>query len=242
MGAMLKTEDATVTIQFKGDGDAGMILVVGNSKGNVKGYIENPVVDLPLNKKGKLDVGGAVGKNGFLSVIRDLKMKEPYIGQVPIQTGEIGDDIAFYYAQSEQIPSAVGLGVLVDRDISIARAGGFIIQVMPDCDELSLKRLEKSLENVKSVTEMLSSGKSNEELIKELMKGFEVDVLEESEVFYECGCSKERMERAIISLGREEIADMIEEQGEAEIVCQFCDRKYLFDKGALEEMKTRCKK
>ncbi len=242
MGAMLKTESATVTIQFKGDGDAGIILVVADSKGTVKGYIENPAVDLPLNRVGKLDVGGAVGKNGFLSVIRDLKMKEPYIGQVPIQTGEIGDDMAFYFAQSEQVPSVVGLGVLVDKDITIAQAGGFIVQVMPDCDELSLKRLEKSLENVKSVTEMLSSGKSDEELIYEIMKDFEVDILETAEVRYECSCSRERMEKAIISLGRDEIADMIEEQGEAEIVCQFCDRKYLFDKDGLEALKERCKK
>ncbi len=242
MGAMLKNEEATVTIQFKGDGDAGRILVVATSKGTVKGYIENPAVDLPLNRQGKLDVGGAVGKNGFLSVIRDLKMKEPYIGQVPIQTGEIGDDMAFYFAQSEQVPSVVGLGVLVDKDISIAQAGGFIVQVMPDCDEFSLKRLEKSLENVKSVTEMLGSGKNNKELIMEIMKDFDVDILEEIDVRYECGCSKERMERAIVSIGREEIEDMIKEQGEAELVCQFCDRKYLFDKSALEKLKDKCKK
>lgn len=242
MGAMLKTENATVTIQFKGDGEAGIILVVADSKGGVKGYIENPAADLPLNRQGKLDVGGAVGKNGFLSVIRDLKMKEPYIGQVPIQTGEIGDDMAFYFAQSEQVPSVVGLGVLVDKDISIAQAGGFIVQVMPDCDELSLKRLEKSLENINSVTDMLASGKSNAELIKDIMKDFEVDILEEIDVRYECSCSRERMEKAIISLGRQEIEDMVEEQGEAEIVCQFCDKKYLFDKEALLEMAEKCKK
>ncbi len=242
MGAMLKNENATVTIQFKGDGDAGIILVVADAKGTVRGYIENPSVDLPPNRQGKLDVGGAVGKNGFLSVIRDLKMKEPYIGQVPIQTGEIGDDMAFYFAQSEQVPSVVGLGVLVNTDISIAQAGGFIVQVMPDCDEFSLKRLEKSLENMTSVTEMLSTGKSNEELIKEIMKDFDVDILEETQVKYECTCGRDRMEKAIVSLGREEIQDMIDEQGEAEIVCQFCGRKYLFDKEALEMLQERCKK
>ncbi len=242
LGAMLKNEEATVTVQVKGGGPAGIILVVGDAKGGVKGYIENPVVDLPLNRVGKLDVGAAVGVNGFLSVIRDLKMKEPYIGQVPLQTGEIGDDMAFYFAQSEQVPSVVGLGVLVDKDISIAQAGGFIVQVMPDCDELSLKRLEKSLENVKSVTDMLSVGKSNEELIFEIMKEFEVDILEETEIGYVCDCSKERMERAIISLGKEEIQNIIDEQGEAEITCQFCDRKYVFDKTTLEEFKNKSKK
>ena len=242
MGAMLKSENATVTIQIKGDGEAGMIIAVANACGEVKGYISNPAVDLPLNRAGKLDVGRAVGKNGYLSVIRDLKMKEPYIGQVPLQTGEIGDDMAFYFAQSEQIPGAVGLGVLVDRDLSIAEAGGFIVQVMPDCDELSLKRLEKAVGNIKSVTDMLKSGKSNEELIREIMNGFEVDILEEQEVKYKCDCSRERMKRAIISLGNKEIRDMIDEQGEAETVCRFCDKKYLFTKEDLEDMLKSAKK
>ena len=242
MGAMLKSENATVTIQIKGDGEAGMIIAVANACGEVKGYISNPAVDLPLNRAGKLDVGRAVGKNGYLSVIRDLKMKEPYIGQVPLQTGEIGDDMAFYFAQSEQIPGAVGLGVLVDRDLSIAEAGGFIVQVMPDCDELSLKRLEKAVGNINSVTDMLKSGKSNEELIREIMNGFEVDILEEQEVKYKCDCSRERMKRAIISLGNKEIRDMIDEQGEAETVCRFCDKKYLFTKEDLEDMLKSAKK
>lgn len=236
MGAMLKTEGATVTIQIKGGGEAGMILVVANSRGGVKGYISNPDVDLPLNRLGKLDVGRAVGRDGYVSVIRDLKMKEPYIGQVPIQTGEIGDDVAYYFAQSEQIPGAVGLGVLVDKDLSIAQAGGFIVQVMPDCDELSIKRLEKSVGAIKSVTDLLKSGMSNRELIEEIMKDFEVEILEETEVKYRCDCSRDRMERAIISLGEQEIQDMIDEQGEAEIVCQFCDKKYLFGKKDLENM------
>lgn len=236
MGAMLKSENATVTIQIKGGGEAGLIIAVANAWGEVKGYISNPAVELPLNRSGKLDVGRAVGKNGYLSVIRDLKMKEPYIGHVPLQTGEIGDDIAFYFAQSEQIPGAVGLGVLVDTDLSISASGGFIIQVMPDCDELSIKRLEKSVENIKSVTDMLKSGKSNEELIREIMKDFEVDILEEQEVKYKCDCSRERMEKAIISLGRQEIQDMIEEQGEAETECRFCGGKYLFTRADLERM------
>lgn len=242
LGAMLKNDEATVTVQLKGGGSAGVVLAVSDSTGKVKGYIENPLVDLPLNSVGKLDVGNAVGKNGYLSVIRDLKMKEPYIGRVPIQTGEIGDDMAFYFAQSEQIPSVVGLGVLVDKDISIARAGGFIVQVMPDCDELSLKRLEKSLENVKSVTDMLENGRSNSDIIFDIMKDFEVEVLEETEIAYKCDCSKERMERAMISLGREELQNIIDEQGEAEITCRFCDRKYVFDRDTLEEFKNKSKK
>lgn len=238
MGGMLKTDNAVLTIQFKGDGEGGRVLVTANSKGEVKGYIENPAVDLPLNRRGKLDVGGAIGKNGYLSVVRDIGMKEPYVGQVPIQTGEIGDDMAFYFAQSEQIPSAVGLGVLVDTDLSIKNAGGFIVQVMPGCDELSLKRLENSVGKIKSVTELFD-GRSNAEIAKEIMDGFEIEILEEKPVCYNCGCSRERMERALISLGREELNSIIEEQGEAELSCQFCDRKYKFSKDELVAMMKR---
>lgn len=240
MGGMLKNENSVLTIQFKGDGEGGRVLVTANSKGEVKGYIENPAVDLPLNRQGKLDVGGAIGKNGSLSVVRDIGMKEPYIGQVPIQTGEIGDDMAFYFAQSEQIPSAVGLGVLVDTDLSIKRAGGFIVQVMPGCDELSLKRLENSVGKIKSVTQLFD-GRSNTEIAKEIMSGFELEILEEMTVCYKCGCSRDRMENALISLGSDELNSIIEEQGEAELSCQFCDRKYKFSKDELIKMLKKVK-
>ncbi|MDO4744598.1 MAG: Hsp33 family molecular chaperone HslO [Clostridia bacterium] len=239
MGSMMKEEESSLTLQLHGDGPLGRVLAVANSKGEVKGYVENPFADLPLNRLGKIDVGEGVGKNGYLSVVKDLKMKEPYIGQVPISTGEVGDDLAFYFAQSEQVPSLVALGVLVDRDFSIKQAGGFIVQIMPDCDEFNLKKFEKSAENITSVTAMLEKGLSNEELIREVMKDFEVEILEEIDVDYVCDCCDERMQRAIVSLGKSEIRDIIDEQGEAEIVCQFCNKAYLYDKSALEEMLER---
>lgn len=242
MGSMMKEEDSSLTLQLHGDGVLGRVLAVANSKGHVKGYVENPLADLPLNRVGKIDVGGGVGKNGYLSVVKDLKLKEPYIGQVPIQTGEIGDDIAFYFAQSEQVPSLVALGVLVDRDYTVKQAGGFIVQIMPDCDEFNLKKFEKSAENITSVTAMLERGLSNEELIREVMKDFEVEILEETDVEYVCDCCDERMQRAIVSLGKAEIRDIIEEQGEAEIVCQFCNKAYVYDKAALEDMLNRAKR
>ena len=241
MGAMLKDENTGLTIQLKGDGPLGMVLAVADSAGHVKGYIGNPSADLPLNSRGKIDVGGGVGKNGYLNVVKDMHMKEPYIGQVPIQTGEIGDDLAFYFAQSEQIPSMVALGVLVDRDYSVKQAGGFIVQIMPDCDEFNLKKFEKTAQSITSVTSMLDSGMTNEELIKKVMDGFEVDILEEMPVGYHCDCCSERMVRAITSLGKKEIGDIIREQGKAEIVCQFCNKAYTYDKEQLEEMMKNAK-
>ncbi len=236
MGAMLKDENTSLTLQMRGDGPLGLVLAVANSEGGVKGYVANPYADLPLNINGKIDVGNGIGKNGYMSVVKDMNMKEPYIGQVPIQTGEIGDDLAFYFAQSEQIPSLVALGVLVDRDLSVKAAGGFIVQIMPDCDEFNLKKFEKAAESITSVTNILEKGLSNEEIIKTVMKDFELDFLEEKAVDYLCDCSEDRMKRAIISLGKKEIQDIISEQGEAEIVCQFCNKAYTFSKEQLSEM------
>lgn len=241
MGGSLKEEDGTVTLQIKCDGPLNMLVVVANSHGEVKGYVENPIVDIPLKENGKLDVGGAVG-NGVLGVIKDLKLKEPYVGQVPLQTGEIGDDIAFYFMQSEQVPSVVALGVLVDRDYSIKCAGGFIIQVMPECDEKSLSKLENSIGGLMSVTEMLSKGMTPEEIIKYVMLGFEVDILEEESVRYNCGCSKERMETALVSLGRDTLQEMIDDGKGAELACHFCDNKYSFTTEDLIELQKRCKR
>ena len=194
-----------------------------------------------LKENGKLDVGGAIG-NGVLGVIKDLKLKEPYVGQVPLQTGEIGDDIAFYFMQSEQVPSVVALGVLVDRDYSIKCAGGFIIQVMPECDEKSLSKLENSIGGLMSVTEMLSKSMTPEEIIKYVMLGFDVDILEEESVRYNCGCSKERMETALVSLGRDTLQEMIDDGKGAELACHFCDNKYSFDTEDLIELQKRCKR
>ena len=238
MADNLKEEDASLTLQLRGDGELGTLVVVADTKGGVKGYVANPDAELPLKENGKLDVGAGVGK-GTLSVIRDLKMREPYIGQIPIQTGEIGDDLAYYFMQSEQIPSVVGLGVLVERDYTIKQAGGFLIQVMPGCDEKSLTKLENSIQGLMSVTEMLENGMMAEDIIKYVVLGFDLEILEEHEVGYACDCSRERMERAIISLGKKEISDMIEEQGEAEIVCHFCNKAYSFQRDELSGLMER---
>ena len=235
MGSELKEEDAKLTIQLKGDGPLGTVLVSANSKGEIKGYVENPYVDLPLKENGKLDVGTAVGA-GTLSVIKDIGLKEPYIGQVEIQTGEIGDDIAYYFALSEQVPSLVSLGVLIDTDCSVKHSGGFIVQVMPDCDEETLSKLENSVRDIMSMTEMLSNGMNGEDIIKYVMLGFDVDILESQEVCFNCDCSRDRMEKAIVSLGKAEIQGIIEDMGEAEIVCQFCNTAYKFDKNELLAM------
>lgn len=232
MGTKMKGDDPTLTLQVKGDGPIGLMVVVANSKGEVKGYCSNPIIDIPLKENGKLDVGTAVG-HGMLGVIKDLKMKEPYVGQVPLQTGEIAEDIAYYYMQSEQVPSVVALGVLVDRDYSIKSAGGYIIEVMPDCDDETISKLERSVKGLMPVTEMFENAMSLQDIIKYVMLGFDVDILEEVEVSYDCDCSIERMQRAIISLGKDEINNIINDSGEAEITCHFCDRKYTFDKNDL---------
>ncbi len=238
MADSLKEEDASLTLQMRGDGPLGTLVVVADAKGGVKGYVANPGIDLPLKENGKLDVGGGVGR-GIMGVIRDLKMKEPYVGQIPIQTGEIGDDLAYYFMQSEQIPSVVSLGVLVERDYSVAHAGGLLIQVMPGCDAKSLSKLENSIQGMMSITEMLGQGMTPKNMIEYAMLGFDVEFLEDIEVGYRCDCSRERMERAIISLGKKEIEDMIEEQGEAEIVCHFCNRAYQFEKEELGDLLAR---
>lgn len=240
MGSELKEDEAKLTVQLKGNGPLGTVLVSANSKGEIKGYVENPYVELPLKDNGKLDVGTAVGA-GTLSVIKDIGLKEPYIGQVEIQTGEVGEDIAYYFALSEQVPTFVSLGVLVDTDCSVKHSGGLIIQVMPDCDDETLTKLENSVRDIMSMTEMLSNGMSTEEIIKYVMLGFQVDILESSEVSFNCDCSRDRMEKAIVSLGKAEIQGIIDDLGEAEIVCQFCNTAYKFDKNELAEMKEKAR-
>ncbi len=233
MADTYKEDDASLTLQLRGDGPLGTLIAVADTKGGVKGYVANPTADLPLREDGKINVGAAVGK-GTLSVIRDLKMKEPYIGQVPIQTGEIGDDLAYYFMQSEQIPSVVALGVLVAPDYSIQQSGGFLIQVMPGCPDKELTKLENSIRDLMPVTEMLQQNMRCEDIIRYVMLGFDYEILESYNVGYACDCCQERMAKAIISLGKKEIQDIIDEQGEAEITCHFCNRAYSFSKDALE--------
>lgn len=241
MGTQLKNETDTVTIQFAGDGPLGKIVAVTDSSSKVRGYVENPLADLPLNKKGKIDVGGGVGR-GRLSIVRDLGMKEPYVGQVPIVTGEIAEDITYYYAKSEQTPTAVGLGVLVDTDYSIKASGGFMIQLMPFATDDTAKRLEEQVRNLPSVSEMITSGMTAEDILFKVCDGFSM-LMDNNAVtpLYECKCSKERMERALVSIGKTELEKIIAENGEAELTCQFCDAKYKFDKDQLENILARAK-
>lgn len=233
MGIMLKSEKDTLTVQINGKGPAGSIVVISDYTGNVRGYISNPNVELMQREEGKLDVGRAVGVDGLLTVIKDLGMKEPYVGQIPITSGEIGDDISSYFATSEQTPTAVGLGVLVEVDGHVAASGGFIIQLMPEADETMISKLEERLGRVKSVTDMISVGLDAEGMIKDILGDIEYKVYEEKQVVYRCNCNKERLERALISVGRQELEDLIHEQGNAELVCHFCNSKYHFDKEEL---------
>lgn len=242
MGAAgLKSETDSLTVQIKGEGDIQNIVAVTDCMSRVRGYISDPYIDRPLNSKGKLDVGGAIG-GGYLSVVRDLGLKEPYTGQIPLLSGEIAEDLTYYYAKSEQIPTSVALGVLVDTDNTVLAAGGFMIQLMPEATEEMAIRLEEILKDIPPVTSMIRDGMSAEDILFRVTDGFPM-VCENKAVVpkYECKCSKERMEKALISIGKEELESLIREQGEAELTCQFCDNKYLFNKSELEELLRQAK-
>ncbi|SQB89978.1 Hsp33-like chaperonin [Clostridium tetanomorphum] len=224
MGTMLKSEKDTLTVQMSGGGEAKGIVVTAYSDGHVKGYIGNPNVDLPANDKGKLDVGGAIGKNGNLTVIKDMGLKEPYVGQVPIYSGEIGDDLAYYFTVSEQTPSAVGLGVLVNKDLTIKSAGGFIIQMMPDADELTADLITYRLEEVPSITELISKGMTIEEILEFIFEGMDLKILENIKPEYRCDCSKERVERALLSIGKKDLKELYDDNKKEELQCHFCNK------------------
>jgi molecular chaperone Hsp33 len=236
MGSMLKDTSDSITIQISGGGEANGVVVTAYSDGHVKGYIGNPEVDLPLNSKGKLDVSGAIGKNGNVLVIRDMGLKEPYIGRVPIYTGEIGDDIAYYFTVSEQTPSAVGLGVLVDTDLSIKAAGGFIIQMMPDADELLADLLTYRLQEIPSVTELITKGMTIDEIINQILEDMDVKILEAGVPEYKCDCSREKVERALISIGRKDLEEIYDEGKEEELKCHFCNKTYKFTNEMIGEL------
>lgn len=236
MGAMLKGEEK-LTIQVKGNGPIGQIVVDANAKGEVRGYADNPHTHLPSNAAGKLDVAGAVGTEGFIYVIKDLGMKEPYRGSVPIVSGELAEDFTYYFAKSEQTPSVVSLGVLVDTDNSILNAGGFIIQLLPGLSDEDIDEIERRVTKIPPVTTMLERGLSPEDIIKEL-----VDVpssMERMDVRFQCFCSQERVEQTLVSLGREEMRSMIETEGQAEVICHFCNEAYRFDRPQLESLEER---
>jgi molecular chaperone Hsp33 len=234
MGVMLKGNEK-LTVQVKGDGPLGQIVIDANAVGEVRGYVDHPQVHLASNNKGKLDVAGAVGRNGFLHVIKDMGLKEPYTGSVPIISGELGEDFTLYFAESEQSPSAVGLGVLVDTDGTVLHAGGFIVQVMPGLPEAQLVRLENAISAMPHVTALLDQGETPESLLHFLV-GEDLTIHQTIEPVFKCKCSRERFEKVLITLGKKEIRSLIEEDGKAELHCHFCNEKYLFDADELEAL------
>ncbi|NLP27168.1 MAG: Hsp33 family molecular chaperone HslO [Clostridia bacterium] len=230
LGSMLKNEKDVLTLQINGGGPAGNLVVTAYPEGRVKGYIGNPQVDIPNNKQGKLDVGGAIGTNGMLTIIRDIGLKEPYVGQIPIVTGEIGDDLTYYFAQSEQTPTAVGVGVLVNGDLSIRASGGFIIQMMPGASDLVADLVTYRLEEMKSITAQLDSGKDIETIMKELFEDMSIKIMQYKEPIFKCDCSREKVEKALISIGKKDLEEIYAEGGKEEIKCHFCNQSYYFDK------------
>lgn len=235
MGSMMKGEKDVLTLQIECGGPIGGLMVTSGSDGNVKGYVNNLGILLPPNPQGKLDVAGALGP-GFLNVIRDTGLKEPYNGQTHLVSGEIAEDLTYYYATSEQVPSSVGLGVLMDKDNTVKQAGGFIIQVMPDADDEVIDRLEKSINSIKSVTDMLESGMGPEDILEYIIKDGSVEILEKIPVQYYCNCSKDRVSRVISSLGRSGLQEMIEEGSPVEVNCHFCNSHYVFDMEDLKKL------
>lgn len=240
MGSMMKNDTDVLTIQIKCDGPIQGLTVTADSKANVKGYAENPDVMLPP-KNGKLDVGGALGL-GILNVIKDMGLKEPYIGQTILQTGEIGDDLTYYFANSEQVPSSVGLGVLMEKDNTVRCAGGFIVQVMPFVEEQVLVRLEENISKIHSVTALLEQGHTPESLLQEVLKGMDIEITDTLPTAFACDCSKEKIEKAIVSIGERDIKEMIAEGKDIEVKCHFCNTAYTFTVEELEKLLHHAKK
>lgn len=236
LGATLKGEDK-MTVKVEGNGPAGAIVVDSNGKGEVKGYIKNPHISLPLNEIGKIDVRGAVGTEGMFTVIKDLGLKEPFSGQTPIVSGEIGEDFTYYLAVSEQIPSAVGVSVLVDTDDSIKTAGGFMIQIMPGASEEIIDKIEERLKETARISSLLDEGQTPEEILQTLLATDDVEFLENMPVQFKCDCSKEKFVSAIITLGAEQIQELIDQDHGAEAVCAFCNNKYDYSEADLYELK-----
>lgn len=228
MGYMLKGECDTITLRVNGGGQTGQLTAVADSWGNVKSCVANPVVEIPLNSKGKLDVGGAVGTDGTLSVVKDLGLKEPYVGVVPLVTGEIAEDIASYYATSEQIPTVCSLGVLVNPDLTVRSAGGFLVQLLPFADEKVIDIIEQNVAKIRPVSAMLDEGITPEEIANMLLDGLEPDVLDTAEPVYHCDCSRERTERVLISIGNKELEEIAAEGKDTSVLCHFCGKEYVF--------------
>ena len=240
MGSMMKGEKDVLTLQITAGGPLQGITVTADSQGNVKGYVGNPDVCIPANSKGKLDVAGAVGP-GFLTVIKDMGLKEPYSGQVMLQTCEIAEDLTYYFATSEQVPSAVGLGVLMNKNNTVRQAGGFIVQLMPFAEEEVISRLEQNVQKINSVTNLLEEGHTPESLLEKVLEGFDMQINEKMDTRFHCNCSKERVAKALISIGRKELNEMIQEGKPIEMNCHFCNTNYNFTVEELKEILRRCK-
>lgn len=240
MGSMLKSENQSLTLKFSGDGPAGTVCCVSDYHGNVRGYADNPSAELPPNEKGKLDVGGAIGR-GPMYVLRDLGMEQPYVGVAQIVSGEIAEDITNYYASSEQTPTVCGLGVLVNLDFTCKAAGGFMVQLLPFADEETVKQIEQNISKLEPVSKMVNDGLSNLEIIEKVFENIPFDVLDTAEVEYKCNCSRERYERAIFSLGKKELQKLYNEKESVETCCNFCGNKYVFELSEIEEMIKKAK-
>ncbi len=236
MGATMKNDDDLMTLKVSGDGPVGTLTAVANSRGEVKGLLDNPAADAPSTEDGKLDVGAIVGKNGTFVSIRDIGMRDPYVGQTSLVSGEIGDDIANFYSESEQIPTAVGLGVLVDKDLSCKAAGGFIIQLMPFITDEEISMIESSLKKARPLSTLIDEGYTPEEIMNELLSEFNMETTEKIDVSYTCDCSFNKVEKVLISLGESEVQDIIDEDGESEVVCHFCNTKYHFSRNDLQKI------
>lgn len=236
MGNALKEEQGSVTLRIKGDGPLGTVCAVSDHLGNVRGYVDNPAVDVPRKSKGKLDVGAAVGSQGELTVLKDMGLKEPYVGSVELVGGEIAEDLAAYFAESEQIPTACALGVLIDPDGSVRSAGGYLIQLLPGAGLDVIERIEQGVASAGPVSAQLDAGLSPRQLLEQILTGFQLEELECSPVEYRCDCTRERVSRALIAMGKQELEDLIQEQGQAELTCRFCDAVYHFDRTQLEEL------
>lgn len=241
MGSQLKTDDGSVTVQVKGNGPLGTIVCVGDADGWVRGYLQNPGCELPLRADGKLDVGGGVGR-GYLMVIKDIGLKDPITGTVALVNGEIAEDLTRYFAESEQIPSACALGVLVDTDRTVKCAGGWLVQLMPGVKDADIDRLESNLSKIESMTTMLDKGITLEQIVQAVLDGFAVDFLQTDPIGYRCACSREKVERALLSMGKDELCKMAEEQEKSEVTCQFCDKVYTFSREELRQLLAHAEK
>ena len=241
MGSALKGKDDALTLRINGGGPAGTVMAVADSEGNVRGYVQQPVVELPLNKVGKLDVAGAVGKDGFVTVIKDLGLKDPYVGQTPIVSGEIAEDITAYFASSEQIPTVCALGVLVNPDLTIKAAGGFLIQLLPTAMDDTIDKVEQSIEGLPSVTALLTQGLTPEEICRKALRLFDLEVLDKASPAYLCRCSRSKVEAALISTGKDELLDMAKQKS-TEVCCQFCDKVYRFSSEEILALVDRASK